>query len=592
MSVWNKLRKSKLSAAISSLSIAFTGLALSSTGAQATPTYSLAWAGTSASATATSILTMPLSGSSPATAVSGTIGSAIAADATNLYFVRNGDLVKTDFTGANMVTLRAGVGTSIDSIAVAGSNLYLYEPAGGIYKVAVSGGTPVRFDVGASAFHPQTASWTAGNQIGATGTDLFWVESDGLHKQALSGSSDSLFATNAAMTGNPSNLGAWAANSVSVTNGVIAVSGNTGSGMADFAIYDTTASSPAWSFTAQAFNNWPTVGYAMFVSGLAYLDGAIYFNDGNGWTFKVDAAGTDQTTVYKDPNQNWAQGLAVYQSSVSHVVTFDANGGSGSMAAQSSANAQALSSNTLSRSGYVFSGWNSQANGSGTAYADAASYAFTADVTLYAQWAPATLPVAGLDSSAVRISGISAKQVLPSATSISLFGFNFNKVTTVLVGGIDARFTQSSDTIKIALTNLAVDSAPTITLVGSGFKIDLVAGFRVVAAQASGSTTTPTKAEESFAVFFAPGSSTLGSKAIALISSHLNELRSSASQVKVTAWAQDTKSNSGNASLIRARVATVISWLKARGVSAAAVKAPSAGNANPDSRRAEIYFKK
>ena len=35
---------------------------------------------------------------------------------------------------------------------------------------------------------------------------------------------------------------------------------------------------------------------------------------------------------------------------------------------------------------YTFAGWNTAANGSGTAYANQANYAFTADVTLYAQW--------------------------------------------------------------------------------------------------------------------------------------------------------------------------------------------------------------
>jgi uncharacterized repeat protein (TIGR02543 family) len=46
----------------------------------------------------------------------------------------------------------------------------------------------------------------------------------------------------------------------------------------------------------------------------------------------------------------------------------------------------ALTLNTFMRPGYAFSGWNTLANGTGTAYADGALYAFAADVTLYAQW--------------------------------------------------------------------------------------------------------------------------------------------------------------------------------------------------------------
>ncbi|NLP48487.1 MAG: InlB B-repeat-containing protein, partial [Clostridiales bacterium] len=74
----------------------------------------------------------------------------------------------------------------------------------------------------------------------------------------------------------------------------------------------------------------------------------------------------------------------------SYNVTFAANGGSGTMAPQgilygTSAN---LTANTFTRSGYKFTGWNTQANGQGTSYADKASYGpmGTSGVTLYAQW--------------------------------------------------------------------------------------------------------------------------------------------------------------------------------------------------------------
>lgn len=68
------------------------------------------------------------------------------------------------------------------------------------------------------------------------------------------------------------------------------------------------------------------------------------------------------------------------------VVSFDANSGSGSMSGQSGKVSAALSSNSFTRSGYTFSGWNSAADGTGTSYADSATYDFSADLTLYAQW--------------------------------------------------------------------------------------------------------------------------------------------------------------------------------------------------------------
>jgi len=71
-------------------------------------------------------------------------------------------------------------------------------------------------------------------------------------------------------------------------------------------------------------------------------------------------------------------------------ITFDANGGSGSMGEQTIENSGTLKTSTLTRDGYVFGGWNTKKDGSGTYYADKASISATAsskgNVTLYAQW--------------------------------------------------------------------------------------------------------------------------------------------------------------------------------------------------------------
>lgn len=73
---------------------------------------------------------------------------------------------------------------------------------------------------------------------------------------------------------------------------------------------------------------------------------------------------------------------------VSRTVTFDSNSGSGSPSAASlTGNPITLAtSNTLSRTGYTFAGWNTAADGSGANYAAGSSYSPAANVTLYAQW--------------------------------------------------------------------------------------------------------------------------------------------------------------------------------------------------------------
>lgn len=69
-------------------------------------------------------------------------------------------------------------------------------------------------------------------------------------------------------------------------------------------------------------------------------------------------------------------------------VTFDANGGEGTMSSQVMPynETTTLNANTFTRTGYTFTGWNSLADGSGTSYADEAEVKLTRDITLYAQW--------------------------------------------------------------------------------------------------------------------------------------------------------------------------------------------------------------
>ena len=71
-----------------------------------------------------------------------------------------------------------------------------------------------------------------------------------------------------------------------------------------------------------------------------------------------------------------------------HYILFNANGGNGSMNAQFFPGnvAQTVSNNTFVRSGFMFTGWNTAADGTGTAYAPNAVLTLTQNITLYAQW--------------------------------------------------------------------------------------------------------------------------------------------------------------------------------------------------------------
>ena len=52
-----------------------------------------------------------------------------------------------------------------------------------------------------------------------------------------------------------------------------------------------------------------------------------------------------------------------------------------------------LVANTFTREGYTFTGWNTSRDGTGTSYANGASYTASGNITLYAQWVPTTYTI-------------------------------------------------------------------------------------------------------------------------------------------------------------------------------------------------------
>ena len=80
-------------------------------------------------------------------------------------------------------------------------------------------------------------------------------------------------------------------------------------------------------------------------------------------------------------------------------INFNGNGSTGGSTASqqiAAGNTASLNANGFTRTGYVFTGWNTAADGSGTSYADRADYTVTpatgdTTVTLYAQWEELTM---------------------------------------------------------------------------------------------------------------------------------------------------------------------------------------------------------
>ena len=199
----------------------------------------------------------------------------------------------------------------------------------------------------------------------------------------------------------------------------------------------------------------------------AALNANTFSNSGSGFT-GWNTAANGSGTAYADQASypflasvtlyaQWTSTPSVQQS---HTVTFSANGGSGTMQAQSSSVQAALNANTFSNSGSGFTGWNTAANGSGTAYADQASYPFLASVTLYAQWTTnsqvVNTPQVTSDGLVVT-SWIRASGIFGSTARLTLRGNELQLVNSAQSSGSNIRIVnQSSNMLELEISEAAL----------------------------------------------------------------------------------------------------------------------------------------
>ena len=119
---------------------------------------------------------------------------------------------------------------------------------------------------------------------------------------------------------------------------------------------------------------------------------------------------------------------------VNYTLSYNANGGSGSMSSQTVTEGQAakLKTNTFTKTGYYFTGWNTKANGSGTSYSDGAYATFYGNTTLYAQWQKYADPVITFDKNDG--SGTTATQTVPYGESATLNTNSFTRTGYTFTG--------------------------------------------------------------------------------------------------------------------------------------------------------------
>jgi len=133
-----------------------------------------------------------------------------------------------------------------------------------------------------------------------------------------------------------------------------------------------------------------------YVNTLSYNDGNIDIVGTKGAHLRYnDANNQKRFRYYQSTTYTGQKAIQLYKRAATtpaptHTIHFYPNGATGSSYEQNVEEfvPAALIPNTFLREGFVFDGWNTEANGEGTFYADEASITLTNDIDLYAQWEP------------------------------------------------------------------------------------------------------------------------------------------------------------------------------------------------------------
>ena len=170
-----------------------------------------------------------------------------------------------------------------------------------------------------------------------------------------------------------------------------------------------------------------------------------------------------------DQLRNPSAELILLQSILGKSVDFRANGGSGSMAAQTSDTATNLTPNSFTRTGYTFTGWSTSPTGS-VDFTDGTNFPFSADTTLYAQWTPTVQPTTS-PTTTVAATTSTSSTTTTSPTSSTMTPSTTLQSTTTTPGQV------SQVVSKTNLPSTGQNNATTMTLA----IFSTIAGFVLLA---------------------------------------------------------------------------------------------------------------
>ena len=232
--------------------------------------------------------------------------------------------------------------------------------------------------------------------------------------------------------------------------------------------------SPGFVNSGHTFEDWNT---APDGSGTSYSNGAIY---------DFGAA----VVLY-----------AVWQVAPVVTATFNSGMGIGSTPSESESTGSTLllpSGSAMSNVGYVFAGWNTAANGSGTSYAAGSSIVLNANETFYAQWTPLQFVVTFAPDGGT---------VIPTALNFIVGSTPISLPTPTYVGeNFDGWFTAPSGGSLIGVAGATFAPTQSVTLYAQW---GLTSTVQIVFGVNGGSGSAATLSGVSGSMVTLPGSSSL-----------------------------------------------------------------------------------
>ena len=208
-----------------------------------------------------------------------------------------------------------------------------------------------------------------------------------------------------------------------------------------------------------------------------------------GWSTTAVASGT----IYSNPNDTVVgtttktysptASITLYAKWTANTYTLSYNGNGGSTSSSVSITAGTpvtLATSAGTKTGYTLTGWNTEADGSGSSFAGATSQTYYSDVTLYALWTPA-IPGAPTVSAATVGNTTATATVTPVAAS----GTTVGPAASFTVQAFDSTGTTAIN----GKTCTVLASASPLSCVITGLTNGTTYKFKATATNATGSAT-------------------------------------------------------------------------------------------------------